>query len=44
VEGWGMFALKEKLKMIKVQLKEWHKRHTKSWYKNQRSQGRLEEA
>jgi hypothetical protein len=30
VEGWGMFALKEKLKMIKVQLNEWHKRHTQN--------------
>ncbi|PNX72998.1 cysteine-rich receptor-like protein kinase [Trifolium pratense] len=30
VEGWGMYVLKEKFKLIKVRLKEWHKRHTQN--------------
>ncbi|XP_058778478.1 uncharacterized protein LOC131652588 [Vicia villosa] len=30
VEGWSMFVLKEKLKMIKGKLKEWHKSHTQN--------------
>ncbi|PNX92269.1 cysteine-rich receptor-like protein kinase [Trifolium pratense] len=30
VEGWGMFVLKEKLKMIKERLKVWHKNHTQN--------------
>lgn len=30
VEGWGMFVMKEKLKMLKGKLKEWHKPHTKN--------------
>lgn len=30
VEGWGMFVLKEKLKLIKRKLKEWHKSHTQN--------------
>ncbi|PNX63751.1 cysteine-rich receptor-like protein kinase, partial [Trifolium pratense] len=28
VDGWGGYVLKEKLKMIKADLKEWHKAHT----------------
>jgi NADH:ubiquinone oxidoreductase subunit len=28
VEGWGGYVLKEKLKMIKVALREWHQSHT----------------
>jgi hypothetical protein len=28
VEGWGGFVLKEKLKMIKVALREWHQNHS----------------
>jgi len=27
VEGWGDYVLKEKLKLIKVALKEWHLSH-----------------
>ncbi|XP_045791512.1 uncharacterized protein LOC123886222 [Trifolium pratense] len=30
VDGWGGYILKEKLKMIKVALKEWHKSHTQN--------------
>jgi exonuclease III len=30
VEGWGGYVLKEKLKLIKLALKEWHQRHTKN--------------
>ncbi|MCI80691.1 cysteine-rich receptor-like protein kinase, partial [Trifolium medium] len=30
VDGWGEFVLKEKLKMIKVALKEWHSAHTQN--------------
>jgi len=30
VEGWGGFVLREKLKQIKVALKEWHSIHTKN--------------
>ncbi|KAK2449150.1 hypothetical protein QL285_008374 [Trifolium repens] len=30
VEGWGGFVLKEKLKMIKVALKDWHKAHAQN--------------
>jgi len=28
VDGWGGFMLKEKMKLIKLALKEWHQRHT----------------
>ncbi|GAU10874.1 hypothetical protein TSUD_426010, partial [Trifolium subterraneum] len=28
VDGWGGFVLKEKFKMIKMALKDWHKTHT----------------
>jgi len=28
VEGWGGFVMKEKLKMIKTALREWHQNHT----------------
>lgn len=30
VEGWGGFVLKEKLKLIKCKLKEWHQQHTRN--------------
>ncbi|CAJ2632329.1 unnamed protein product [Trifolium pratense] len=30
VDGWGGYVLKEKLKMIKVALKEWHKTHAQN--------------
>lgn len=30
VEGWGGYVLKEKLKLIKFALKEWHQRHSKN--------------
>ncbi|CAK8542484.1 unnamed protein product [Lathyrus sativus] len=30
VEGWGMFVLKEKFKMIIGSLKEWHKKNTQN--------------
>jgi len=30
VDGWGGFVLREKLKMIKVALKEWHAAHSKN--------------
>ena len=30
IEGWGGFVLKEKLKLIKSNLKEWHHRHSKN--------------
>lgn len=30
VEGWKVYVLKEKLKMIKGKLKEWHKSHTQN--------------
>ncbi|PNX63799.1 cysteine-rich receptor-like protein kinase, partial [Trifolium pratense] len=30
VDGWGGYVLKEKLKMIKAGLKEWHKTHTQN--------------
>jgi len=30
LEGWGGNALKEKLKLTKLSLKEWHKRHAKN--------------
>ncbi|CAJ2638568.1 unnamed protein product [Trifolium pratense] len=30
VDGWGGYVLKEKLKMIKADLKEWHKTHTQN--------------
>jgi hypothetical protein len=30
VEGWGMYVLKEKLKLIKEKLKGWHKEHTQN--------------
>ena len=28
VDGWGGFVLKEKFKLIKLALKEWHESHT----------------
>jgi len=30
VQGWGSFVLKQKLKMIKKGLKEWHPKHSKN--------------
>jgi len=30
VDGWGGFVLKEKLKLIKLALKEWHQSHTQN--------------
>jgi len=30
VEGWGAFVLKEKLKLIKTKLKDWHRQHSKN--------------
>ncbi|KAK2429614.1 hypothetical protein QL285_028038 [Trifolium repens] len=30
VDGWGGFVMKEKLKMMKAALKEWHKAHTQN--------------
>jgi hypothetical protein len=30
IEGWGGFVIKEKLKLIKSTLKEWHLVHTKN--------------
>lgn len=30
IDGYGMYVLKEKLKMIKYKLKEWHKTHTQN--------------
>jgi len=30
VDGWGGFVLKEKLKLVKLALKEWHQRHTQN--------------
>jgi len=30
LEGWGGYVLKEKLKLIKLALKEWHVRHSKN--------------
>ncbi|PNX58703.1 cysteine-rich receptor-like protein kinase, partial [Trifolium pratense] len=30
VDGWGGYVLKEKLKMVKVALKEWHKNHAQN--------------
>jgi len=30
VEGWGGYVLKEKLKLLKVALKEWHQSHTQN--------------
>ena len=30
VEGWGGYVLKEKFKLIKVALKEWHQRHSQN--------------
>ncbi|XP_058746287.1 uncharacterized protein LOC131619177 [Vicia villosa] len=30
VDGWGMYVLKEKLKLIKGKLKDWHKQHTQN--------------
>jgi hypothetical protein len=30
VEGWGGFVLKEKLKLIKLALKEWHNSHVRN--------------
>jgi hypothetical protein len=30
VDGWGGFVVKEKLKLIKIALKEWHLTHTKN--------------
>ncbi|PNX63687.1 cysteine-rich receptor-like protein kinase, partial [Trifolium pratense] len=30
IDGWGGYVLKEKLKMIKACLKEWHKTHTQN--------------
>ncbi|MCI95604.1 endonuclease/exonuclease/phosphatase family protein, partial [Trifolium medium] len=29
-DSWGGFVLKEKLKMIKLALKEWHAAHTQN--------------
>jgi hypothetical protein len=28
VNGWGGYVLKEKFKLLKAELKEWHKKHT----------------
>jgi hypothetical protein len=30
VDGWGGFVLREKLKMIKLALKDWHESHTEN--------------
>jgi len=30
VDGWGGFVLKEKLKLVKLALKEWHQHHTQN--------------
>ncbi|CAJ2641817.1 unnamed protein product [Trifolium pratense] len=30
VDGWGGYVLKEKLKLIKAELKEWHRAHTQN--------------
>lgn len=30
LEGWGGFVLREKLKLIKLALKEWHRRHSQN--------------
>jgi len=30
VDGWGGFVLKEKFKLVKLALKEWHQRHTQN--------------
>jgi len=30
VNGWGCFVLKQKLKMIKLSLKDWHQRHSQN--------------
>ncbi|MCI47942.1 cysteine-rich receptor-like protein kinase, partial [Trifolium medium] len=30
LDGWGGFVLKEKLKMIKLALKEWHEAHAQN--------------
>lgn len=30
IEGWGAYVLKEKLKLIKESLKEWHQCHTQN--------------
>ena len=30
LEGWGGFVFKEKLKLLKLALKEWHQRHTQN--------------
>jgi hypothetical protein len=30
VEGWGGFVLKEKLKMMKTTLREWHATHSRN--------------
>jgi hypothetical protein len=30
LEGWGGYVLKEKLKLIKLALKEWHQHHSKN--------------
>ncbi|XP_058762569.1 uncharacterized protein LOC131635950 [Vicia villosa] len=30
IDGWGVYVLKEKLKLIKGKLKDWHKQHTQN--------------
>jgi len=30
IEGWGAYVLKEKLKLIKGSLREWHQRHSQN--------------
>ena len=30
VEGWGGYVLKEKFKLIKLDLKDWHQRHSQN--------------
>jgi NADH:ubiquinone oxidoreductase subunit len=30
IEGWGTYALKEKLKLIKGSFREWHQRHSQN--------------
>jgi hypothetical protein len=30
IEGWGGYVLREKLKLIKFALKDWHESHTKN--------------
>ena len=30
ISGWGSFVLKEKLKLLKLALKDWHQRHSKN--------------